>query len=149
MGCILAKARISAQTDLVAFVNSDIVVFNSFGRAVDHCAKMYTHFAMIGQRTDSEVARTEIFKSFNSGREAHLEASTRCGSTLHDKWGLDYFVFRREDTPDIPEFVVGSWRWDNVLVTTFLARKDLIVVDATKVVVALHQNSPRRGYVSQ
>jgi len=53
--------------------------------------------------------------------------------------GLDYFIFPCGLFRDIPPFAVGRPAWDNWLV--YKARSlGLPVIDATKMVTAIHQN---------
>jgi len=140
LNCILYEARQLVQTDIIAFVNGDILLFDEFPRAVD---KIFTEEKldgfMIGQRLDVETDETLDFSDAKVRMALRQDALQK--GELHGDMGVDYFVFRKSflDRIDVPPFLLGTWRWDNWLVSEALMLEGMHVVDATKVLVAVHQ----------
>lgn len=125
-----------AQTEIVAYVNTDIILFGEFNQAVSVCAEHLPHFLMSGQRFDLEHDLAAI----DCRRETGLEI--RRNASAYGHWlgvgGADYFVFRNGDLGAIPPFAVGRFRMDNWIMWRALSRR-LAFVDATEAVMALHQ----------
>ena len=58
-------------------------------------------------------------------------------------YAIDYFVTRKKTLKnvvhDFPPFIVGAWRWDNLLLSKFFKLSHATVIDATYSAVVLHQ----------
>ncbi len=131
---IFEQAESRASGDVLAFVNSDIILTDDFTRAAGAIA--FPRFLMVGQRwdvqIDGELQMTE------PGWQTHLEEYVRATGRFQSPAGVDYFVFTRGLFGEIPPLAIGRFFWDNWLV--YAARKEGIpVVDATAAVMAVHQ----------
>ncbi len=153
---IFGRAQEIARHSVVAYVNCDIVLTDDFARAVERVAKRFgalnrhegeilrsaqddngRKFLMVGKRWDTDVTAPMDFSASDWAertRAMALEANQQRGPD----W-IDYFVFPRGMYAEIPPLVIGRVGWDNWLV--WKARSDgAAVVDATRAVVAIHQN---------
>lgn len=126
-----------AVTDVVAYVNADIILLDDFRRAVKAVAGAIPGpFMMVGRRTDL-VWDTPL--DMRAGWDVLFRQHVGNEGTLHQPAGIDYFVFRRNTLFMIPPFALGRFRWDNWLVWKALT-EGWSVVDATADVLAVHQD---------
>lgn len=125
-----------ASTDLVCYINADIILLSDFLPAVERASSSGRPFLLVGQRTDIDVTAP---LDFGAGWEARLRADLAQRGTLHQDAGIDYFVYRKGTMGAIPPFALGRWRWDNWLVWNAL-RRGLAVIDGTACITAVHQN---------
>ena len=63
---------------------------------------------------------------------------------LDHGYAIDYFITRKDvyDSSlrgSLPPFVIGAWRWDNVLLSSFFKDTNVTVVDVTYAAPVLHQ----------
>jgi hypothetical protein len=134
---IFAQAERGARSDLLAYVNADILLGADFPAAARAAADRRGRFLMVGRRWDLDFADAIDFA--NPGWAEEIRALVRARGILHEASGIDYFVFRRGSWPDIPAFAVGRTMWDNWLI--WKARvSGMAVIDATACVTAVHQN---------
>jgi len=137
MGCIFRQLRRVATTEVLVFVNSDIVLFDGLMAAVHKLKAVFKKYVIIGRRLD---VRHEVQVDVQN-KPAHLalERNVLKNGVLHGNHGLDYFVMKAEHLPtDFPEFLIGTWRWDNTLLALFMSR-GFDILDGTSVITALHQ----------
>lgn len=134
---ILDQGHRLAKGRLFCFINSDIVLMDDFGQAIDRVARRNSAFLMIGQRTDLDV--TEPIAFADAGWRESVRAAVAERGRLHGEDGIDYFVFTPGLFDPVPPLLVGRAAVDNWLV--FQARRRWRpVVDATASVRAVHQN---------
>lgn len=130
------QAQHLARYDLLCYVNADIVLLSDFMRAVERVARRKRCFLMVGQRWDVDVRQP---LDFGSLWEERLRISVAQGGQLHRWTGIDYFVFPRGLWGEMPPFAIGRTAWDNWLIYRARSQK-AAVVDASRVVMAIHQN---------
>ena len=137
MGCIFHQLRAVATTEVLVFVNSDIVLFDGLMAAVHTLKSTLKRYVIVGRRLDVQHdVRVDV-----QNRLAHLalERNALHSGILHGDYGLDYFVMKTEHLPtDFPEFLIGTWRWDNTLLALLMSR-GFDILDGTSVITALHQ----------
>jgi hypothetical protein len=137
MGCIFQQLRAVATTEALVFVNSDIVLFDGLMAAVHTLKSTLKKYIIVGRRLDVQHdVQVDV-----QNRLAHvaLERNALHRGILHGDYGLDYFVMKTEHLPtDFPEFLIGTWRWDNTLLASFMSR-GFDILDGTSVITALHQ----------
>lgn len=132
------RAQEIARHDLLCFVNCDIVLTSDFREALARVIAWQRRFLMVGRRWDIGITEPLGFSSPDWGRELR-ERALREGKQRPPQW-IDYFVFSRGlYQGKIPKFVIGRPGWDNWLLWKARASK-VPVVDASAVVVAIHQN---------
>jgi hypothetical protein len=124
-----------ARYDIMAYVNSDIILTSDFPEAVRRIQK--ERFLLIGRRWDMDVEEPLDFESpdWENGLLARLAENGK----IHGRSGLDYFVFPRGMYGDIPPFAIGRTAWDNWLI--YRARSlGVPVIEVTGAVTIVHQN---------
>jgi hypothetical protein len=133
---IFAIGRNLNDSPLLAFINTDIIVFPEFLSAIRDVAALKEKFLLVGQRWDLDV-QEEL--EFNDGWEERLHQRLSAEGRLHPPAGSDYFVFPRACFSDVPRFAVGRAGWDNWMI--FKARwEHWPVIDATREVQIIHQD---------
>lgn len=126
-----------AQTELVCYINADIILFESFMSAVEACAEALPQFLMSGQRSDVDDVPAI---RFDGGLVAPaMQHWLKSRGKLIGAQAMDYFAYRKGDLGEIPPYALGRNRWDNALLARALNR-ELALVDATEAVFAAHQN---------
>ena len=134
---LFAKAQASAASDVLCYVNSDIVLFDDFMQALSRVASCSQRFLMIGRRTDLDITQPIPFQRENWTAEIR-NLALRDGK-LQIARSIDYFAFSGGLYPAMPPLAIGRYWWDNWLVWKARAL-GATVVDASSVVLAVHQN---------
>lgn len=134
---LFQQAQRVANYDVLAYVNADIMLMSDFVRAVGDVSRGMGRFLMVGQRWNVDVSQPWEFDSHDW--ESTLRDMILKQGKLHPKTGIDYFAFSRGLFDVVPPFAIGRTAWDNWLL--FQAQKrSAAVVDATRRVMAVHQN---------
>lgn len=136
LSSILDEARERAANEWLVYANADIILTPALVEAVRRVAAWRRRFLLTGRRTN---LRLEAPLTFAEGWEEALaqEASER--GQLHP--GTDYFVFPRNLWGEVPPFVIGRESWSCWLLMAARQRR-AVVVDASEVVLAVHQEHP-------
>jgi len=125
-----------AGTDLLCYVNADIILLEDFARAVQRVRERTTRFLMVGRRVDVVVERALPYGEPGWADQFCTFVRTT-GEPRGPEW-IDYFVFPRNLYRDLPPFTLGRAGFDNWLL--WRARSHRVpVVDASEVVLAIHQ----------
>jgi len=132
---LFEQAQRLATHDLLCYVNADIILLSDFLAAVRRIP--FRRFLMVGQRWDLDLDRPWDFSHPNW--EGRLRESVHQHGNLHPPTGIDYFVFTPGLWEVVPPFAIGRTVWDNWLIYGARAR-GAAVVDATRAVMAIHQN---------
>ena len=133
---MFSLAEQASSSNILAYVNADIILTRDFIPAVNQAAEKFKNFLMIGRRWDMDLLDP---LDFTGDWEASVRDMLKTRGQLHAETGLDYFVFTRGVYPAVPPFAVGRCAWDNWLVYDPIQRK-LPVIDASEAVTAVHQN---------
>ena len=146
VSCILSTTASLADTDVLCLINSDVLLLPDFASVVRHLYAdvQLANTLVVGQRTDLQVQDVD----FSSATWAEdLAESAELQGELHAAWGLDYFVHKRRlwNRFHIPPFLVGSWRWDNVMLAEAVLDTNVTVIDATPRVHAVHMQKVGAG----
>lgn len=135
---VFAQAERAASRDLLCYINTDIIVMSDLLTAVSRIHK--PRFLMLGQRWDLDLRTPWAFDQ--PGWEGRLRAEARTRGSLHPHTGVDYYVYPRGLWGEIPPFAVGRVVYDNWLIWHARSR-GAAVIDATRVVMSIHQNHDR------
>ena len=130
------RAQLLASNDIICYVNADIILMNDFIKAVKRVALRKQKFLMVGQRWNLDIEK-QI--DFNKCWEDDLRKLVHENGVLFTVYGIDYFVFPRGQYDNFPPFAVGRPSWDNWMIYNAHLR-GIPVIDATKVVLCVHQN---------
>lgn len=134
---IFEQAQSLATYNILCYVNADIILMSDFIRAIKQVSThQQDRFLLIGQRWNLDVAES---LEFEAGWEEQLRSSVTKHGELYTIAGIDYFVFSRNIFEKIPPFAIGRTTWDNWLIYS-ARRQGIPVIDATPVVMAVHQN---------
>ena len=135
---VFKKAQEKAQHNIMAFVNTDIILMDDFIDAIECVSKRFEKFLLVGQKYDIDV-KEKIDFEFSLWKQDLINIEGR----LHATCGIDYHVFKKGLWPNIPSFVIGRSSYDNWL-TAQAFEEGCIGIDGTKVIYAIHQNHKHR-----
>jgi hypothetical protein len=134
---VFNKGEQLAKYDLLCYVNGDIILGSEFMRAVEKVSQRTQRFLMVGECWNLDLA--DPLAVDRPMWEENLNALVRQSGEPRGKDSIDYFVFPRGLYQQLPPFALGRPRFDNWLI--WKARHlGAAVVDATPVVMAVHQN---------
>lgn len=132
---VFRQAQARARHGLCCYVNADIVLFDDFAQAAQRLN--LPRFLAVGRRMDLDVEGRLDFGAPDWA--ARLRADARRRGRLHEPTGMDYFLFKRGELPELPPFPVGRVLWDNWMVHR--ARTlGTPVIDLTAATMIVHQN---------
>ena len=135
---IFERAQQCASFDLLCYVNCDILLLSDFRVALERVRSLHAAFLMAGQRWDADI--TSPLDFHRPDWEACLRAQAMQANRQRPPQWIDYFVFKKGlFLNNIPPFVIGRPGWDNWLLW-FARASGAVVVDASAVVLAVHQN---------
>jgi hypothetical protein len=123
-----------ASTELLCYVNADILLLGEFTRAVEIAQKRFARSLLVSKRINIGVTE-ELDFGVNWGARLRGRSDARDGGPT----AIDVFVFRRGTYPKVPDFAIGRLWFDQWLIKAAL-QQELPVVDASKIAPVLHQN---------
>ena len=129
---IFSTADAIAASDIICYVNSDILLFEDFDVGVEHLLLQIGDkpFLATGRRWNvdiqSELEEKQLHKA--------VEKCSR-GSFC----AMDYFIFRKGFFSQMPPFLLGRIAWDNWAALNALDQK-IPFIDLSDVVRVYHQN---------
>ena len=131
------RAQEIARHDLLCYSNCDILLMQDFRQALERLLAWRNSFLMVGCRWDTDITEPIDFSA--PAWEARILARARSEGLQRFYYNIDYFAFTRGLYRQIPGLVVGRIWWDHWMVWNALAQ-NAPVVDATRMVCAVHQN---------
>ncbi len=140
---LFQQAQSAARHDRLCYVNSDIILLADLPPAVARIARFREEFLMVGRRLDLDLAEPLCFDA--NGWGASLRSRALSQGRMNIARSIDYFVFPRNLYPPLPEMALGRFWWDNWLIWKAHA-VGAAVVDASAVVLAIHQNHDHSHY---
>jgi hypothetical protein len=129
-------AEDTARHPILVYLNADIMLLGDFLPSVSTVSEQFSRFLIVGNRYDLDInEQLTIDNHWTSSLRQRIEES----GWLHKPMGSDYFIFRKGQFRDIPEFVLGRSGWDNWMM--YKARHDGVpMIDASSLITAVHQN---------
>jgi hypothetical protein len=122
----------------LCYVNCDIMLMSDFCEALRLTSKAHDEFLMIGRRWDTDI--TEPWDFQESTWEHRLRSLALLKGRRNGPSWVDYFCFSRDlYRGQMPPFLIGRHGWDPWL-TWFARYSKVPVIDASRAVVAVHQN---------
>ncbi|HWQ65286.1 MAG TPA: hypothetical protein VN372_00270 [Methanospirillum sp.] len=129
------KVQEIAIYDQICYVNGDIIFLSGVSRALASIKS--PRFLMVGRRTNLDVS---ILINLQDPIERKTLANRVNDFGEQDKpWAIDFFIFPKGQVRNMPRFVVGRAGWDNWMIWYHTKSIRVPVIDATPVVVAVHQ----------
>lgn len=132
---VFKAAQEKASSDIVCYVNADIILTHSFISAVKQIA--FPQFLLVCQRYNLDISESIDFS--RDDWEQKLLENAMANSTPFYPGAIDLFAFNRGLINDMLPFAVGRAGWDNWLIYN-IRRKKVPVVDVTGSAVIIHQN---------
>jgi hypothetical protein len=124
------------NSPLLAYINTDILLFDDFLTSALTILSQSSKFLVVGQRYDLDI-QSQI--DFNGNWTKKIKETSNQTGKLHSRGGSDYFIYPRDTFIDIPDFAVGRAGWDNWMF--YQARRNKWkVIDATPSIFIIHQN---------
>jgi hypothetical protein len=134
---MFARAQELSRHRLVCYVNCDIVLTREFAEAAGRVAAWRERFLMVGRRWDTEI--TAAIEFSRADWDGELVKAARTHGYQRAEYNIDYFLFSRGLFAALPPLAIGRFAWDNYLIWNARAAGE-VVVDASEVVAAIHQN---------
>jgi hypothetical protein len=132
---IFSLARQHARHSILCYVNADVILLPDLIPVVHSIAETYDHFLIAGQRWDLDLPKP---LDFDTDWEADLRRKLSVEGKLHPPAGSDYFVFRKDQFKEMPQFALGRAGWDNWMIYAGRHNRSP-VIDATRAVTIIHQ----------
>jgi SAM-dependent methyltransferase len=127
-----------AKTELLAYLNADIILTRDFLPAVQRVGGELDRFLLIARRWNLPLKGDWSFE--DPSWERRLHELCIAGGWLEPPYGgVDLFVYRRGMWEGLPPFAIGRRRWDSALIY-YASRMNVPVVDATPSVTCVHQD---------
>lgn len=125
-----------ATNDVLCYANADIIFIQDFITAIDVVVQSLDQpFLIVGQRWDISIPKP---LKFMDNWQRQLQARAERHGNLHSAGAIDYFIYSRGAIVDMPDFLVGSPKWDNWLVKD-AENRGLQIVSATEAITCIHQ----------
>jgi hypothetical protein len=135
---IFDRAFEISRHKLLCYANCDIMLTSDFCLALELTSKTNNNFLMIGRRWDTDITKPWDFTEPDWDHQLRSLALLK-GKQNGPSW-VDYFCFSRDlYRGKMPPFLIGRHGWDPWL-TWFARSRGVPLVDATRMVVAVHQN---------
>ena len=131
------RAQQISRHSILCYSNCDIILGQDFVRALRRCSAWESRFLMIGRRWDTDITAPVDFAVPEWEPKLREFALTKGVQRLY--YNIDYFAFSKGLYTNVPPLAIGRRWWDQWAVWKASAEK-APVVDATDVVVAVHQN---------
>jgi hypothetical protein len=132
---LFRKAEAEAGSNVLCYVNADIILMSDFLRAVELVQKQVPKSLMVSKRINLDVPEQ---LEFQQGWEEALKARAESHGAEEHYSGIDVFVFPRGMYPTVPEFAIGRLWFDHWLIKAVRLQK-LPVIDASWIAPLLHQ----------
>lgn len=162
VGDLMINAQRMAQTDFVAWVNTDIILLQDFMEAIKQVERQLRQFLLIGAKWRLYGEPPEIDFTRDDWQR-HVRKLCKHGGERQPRSGSNYQVFtnglfrghlykrlddrpsHKEDFPvEYPPIAWGRIRMDTWLVWQCL-RREIPVIDATDAILAVHQDHRHIG----
>ncbi|MDR2527480.1 MAG: hypothetical protein LBD04_00475 [Synergistaceae bacterium] len=135
---VLLKGQENAAGSVVVYVNTDIILFDDFTRAIAKVQeKRWSRYLLIGQRQNWDLKHPINFSDPQWRNKIKDKAKDE--GVLASTGAKDYFVFPKGMYEKVPPFAVGRAAFDNWMVAAAVMR-GVPVADLTDDVLAVHQN---------
>ena len=136
---MFSQADKISKFPILVFINSDIILPENFMQVINIVTQSLDKFLLVGHRWDIDI--DNIINYDNKVEYNLLWEKIKTKSKQHRCTGIDYFIYKRYQWINIPNFIIGRDGYDNWII--WKARRKLLpVVDATEILMVAHQNHP-------
>ncbi len=133
---LLVRAHQVAPTNLLCYVNSDIILLQEFLSAIDLVHAAFPRFLAVAHRLNIDLNDP---LDFASDGEQKLRREILPHGSPGDHTAIDVFVFPRDIYTEVPRLAIGRAWFDQWLIKE-AHRLGVPVVDITHKAHAIHQN---------
>ncbi len=133
---VFLKAHKIARHNIIAYVNTDVILFSDFSHLIKKVSQQFKKFLFIGKRRNIELNKVISFQ--NNWKRHLLKALQKQRREKPIGNSSELFVFPKSIDFDIPEFAIGRLYWDSWLIYRARFLK-IPVIDATSSLLYLHQ----------
>ena len=133
---IFQLARDASDSELLVYVNADILLLPDFERIIRQVSEQSDDFLAVGRRWDLDF-RTKL--DFTPGWAENLKADAYAHGQLQSPVAIDYFIFPRNLFLQIPDFAIGRAGWDNWMIY-HAHDQNWSVIDLSPSLMVIHQN---------
>lgn len=134
---VFLRAQENSSSDVLCYVNADIILLSDFPAAVDRAMRAASRFLMVGRRWDIDL-RTPLDVTEQGWEERLRLLVAETGRPRTAEW-IDYFAFNRGLFSDLLPFALGRAAFDNWLLWKATDEGGALI-DASDQVMAVHQN---------
>lgn len=128
----------TVRTDLIAYVDTDVILGQSFAEAIRYTAQRFDQFQMCGGRWSAKGLGEIDYSRPRWQRDIWSHVFKN-----HHK-GSDYAVYRKGHFAGMPDFTIGMGWWDGWRMGHTL-RQGAALVNAERVAYAVHQDHGLRN----
>ena len=151
LDCIFRVAHEHAETEIIAYVNGDILLHSDVQLLVNQISSWFPDFLIVSRRTDTLVPQHVLDEfSSKSSQDQVLELLSLAVTQgeLHSEFGIDLFAYPKSlfDDLNFPPYLAGVYRWDNWLLSEMILRDHVAVIDATRRGLVVHQEMGKVGH---
>ncbi len=131
---IFKKAIEESKYDYLIYFNSDIIFDDSLSNTINLIVtNQYDKFLAFGKRYDIDFNDNITENKLNLIKEKIQNLK------MHNKFGIDYFIFNKKNFFDLKGFLIGRTCWDNWMIYE-CNKRSYKLVDLTGKVNCFHQN---------
>ncbi len=134
---IFNLAMENSQTELMAYVNADIILLQDFITSLKRLPK-HDRLLVIGRRWNLNIENEIDFESIDWENKLKTKLINE-GTQDTIFGGSDYFIFKNNMWGEIPPISLGRYIFDNWLIYRAI-QIGAMVIDATPVITAIHHN---------
>lgn len=140
VGCLIQDSMKQYPEHIVVFTNDDMS-FKGLDETIGALNSRFDQYAATGRRTNVPLDAVMGNKTENiyDGVMINIDSLPSDQLKVSTETELDYFVFRMgaDVLDEYPEFLLGNWRWDNMM-ADYLIMKMVTMVDLSNTVTAYH-----------
>lgn len=131
---IFEKAIIKSKYEYLIYFNSDIIFDETLSNLIKFIStKKLDKFIAFGKRYDIES------REYMSNSDIERLNKNKSNYKLHNKFGIDYFIFYKKSFFKLKKFLIGRTCWDNWMIYE-CNRRNFKLIDTTIDVNCFHQN---------
>lgn len=144
---IFYRAQQMTSFARMCYINADIVLTSSFKWMIEKVSdclyeNKWNNFLTIGQRWDVHFDKEINFD--DSDWEGKIISFANEHGKIHWSSGIDYFFFLKGLFDEVPPFLIARMGWDNWLPWYALRRKEVPLLDGTKIAFIIHLEHSRK-----
>ena len=132
---IFDKAIKQSKYEILIYLNSDIILNDTLIKALEIIINSNNDkFIGIGRRINIDL--NDLIFKFDRD---HIEDQVEKKFQTQNKWGIDYFIFKKKNFISIPDFLIGRTCWDNWILNKSKKEK-FKLIDCTSIIECFHPN---------